>query len=205
MTLRFPTPIRYLVAPLFTLLLAGCASPTDQATATTPGGASLAEWKGEVIALPPSFAPTMGWQGEEELRFAPGMFTPEATDFFSYAFVLRYPGRSQLSTEKLAELITLYYQGLMVAVEKDTKNADAASIAQASVTSVQVLQSGQRTVFEVNTYDAFATRKTIVLTMLATVERSAKGICARLQVSPQPQNHPIWTELQRVSSELPCL
>ncbi len=43
------------------------------------------KWSGETITLPPGFARDMAIKGVEVIRFAPGMFDPQAEDFFSYA------------------------------------------------------------------------------------------------------------------------
>src|SRR3954468_9210935 len=40
-------------------------------------------WKTETIPFPLDFAPTIPLQGVEELRFAPGMFKPEAPGYWS--------------------------------------------------------------------------------------------------------------------------
>ena len=39
-------------------------------------------WGGETIVLPPKFAPGMKLKGSEKIRFAPGMFKPEAEDWW---------------------------------------------------------------------------------------------------------------------------
>ena len=45
-----------------------------------------------MIDLPPKdFAPDMKWKGKEEIRFAPGMFKPNAPDFFSHRFCFGSP------------------------------------------------------------------------------------------------------------------
>lgn len=77
----------------------------------TPAG-----WAGETIALPPAFAPDMKWKGTEELRFAPGMFKPEAPDFFSYALLFWLPEDAETDTKAIERELLAYYRGLAAAV-----------------------------------------------------------------------------------------
>jgi hypothetical protein len=76
--------LRLLAALLFTM----ASSVPAQDAAKEPTfvfDTGVPPWKGERLELPPGFAPDLGWTGVEHIRFAPGMFDPEASDFFSYA------------------------------------------------------------------------------------------------------------------------
>lgn len=75
-------------------------------------------WRSEVLPFPLSFAPELDYQGVEELLFAPGMFKPEAPDFFSYAFLWIADGEKLPNEEKLKKDLDLYYYGLQKAVHK---------------------------------------------------------------------------------------
>ena len=81
------------------------------------------EWRGERITLPPGFAPEMKLKGVEEIRFAPGMFKPEADDFFSYVFVIAVDEDQKLSEETIQKELLAYYRGLASSVMKG-KNKD---------------------------------------------------------------------------------
>ncbi len=73
-------------------------------------------WKGERIELPPGFARDLGWNGVEQIRFAPGMFDPDAPDFFSYVLVFLLSAEANTSEEKLEDELLTYYRGLSEAV-----------------------------------------------------------------------------------------
>jgi hypothetical protein len=75
-------------------------------------------WKGERIALPPTFARDMKLKGIEEIRFAPGMFSAESDSFFSYVFVFRVELNPELTKEVLHREMLAYYRGLAAAVLK---------------------------------------------------------------------------------------
>ena len=64
------------------------------------------------------FAPTLGWKGIEDIRFAPGMFQADAEDFFSYALVFLLEEGADVSPEGIQREVLTYYQGLSTAVLK---------------------------------------------------------------------------------------
>lgn len=76
-------------------------------------------WRPERIDLPPAFAPSMP-SGDELLWFAPGMFDPEADDYFSYVFELALDQPPPSQPDELRTLLHAYYRGLMTAVAKDS-------------------------------------------------------------------------------------
>lgn len=73
-------------------------------------------WAGERIELPPGFARDLGWNGVEEIRFAPGMFRPAEGDFFSYILVFVLEPGSDVSEKGLKKELLTYYRGLSKAV-----------------------------------------------------------------------------------------
>src|SRR5262245_14354800 len=78
-------------------------------------------WSKETIELPPKFAPDMTWKGVEELRFAPGMFKPEAADFFSYALLFWLPDDHKTDPKTMEKELLAYYRGLAKAVLESKK------------------------------------------------------------------------------------
>jgi hypothetical protein len=73
-------------------------------------------WTGERITLPPGFARDLGWNGVEEIRFAPGMFEPGKPDFFSYVLVFLLEPGADISEQGLQRELLTYYSGLSKAV-----------------------------------------------------------------------------------------
>ena len=63
----------------------------------------------------------MSWKGVEEIRFAPGMFKPDKSDFFSYALVFSLEPNTDLSSKAIKEQVLLYYQGLSARVSEGKK------------------------------------------------------------------------------------
>ncbi len=58
------------------------------------------DWRYEKIDLPLDFAPSINYNGFEELRFAPGMFDREAEKYFTYVFVISIEEVVILSKQK---------------------------------------------------------------------------------------------------------
>src|SRR6056297_207241 len=73
-------------------------------------------WRGERIELPPGFAPDLGWDGVEHIRFAPGMFDPEAPGFFSYVLAFLLSPDDEAALEALEAEFLVYYRGLAESV-----------------------------------------------------------------------------------------
>ncbi len=183
------------------VLLGGgaCAGPSsssgaqlDEATAAVApepdGEALLASWQPETIRLPPEFAPGLP-EGEEELRFAPGMFDAEAPDFWSYVFVMRL--EEELGDEdSIARLLELYYDGLLSAVggSRGLELPDDPATAH-----VRTVGEG-RYEARIEMIDAFVTGEPITLRL----EVVSEGTTLRFAASPQPEEHAIWASLRAV-------
>lgn len=119
----------------FALVLLSCAGSADTPKAPEVSGATpptqtvdagtTALCKSEVIALPPEFAPGLP-TGQETIWFAPGMFQPEANDYFMYQFVLRFDAPQEIATANLQAVLLGYYEGLMTAVAEGKNREHAA-------------------------------------------------------------------------------
>lgn len=99
-------------------------APAPEVPATWP---VLQGWKSETIPFPLDFAPGISHRGVEELRFAPGMFDPNSGGYWSYAFVWRTEDPATLAAPILQAELTIYFRGLLVAVDekkKQIKNPD---------------------------------------------------------------------------------
>lgn len=99
------------------LLLAACgATSHPKPEAPTAPWPVPSGWRTESFAFPIDFAPTLAHRGVEELRFAPGMFTPGDPGYWSYAFVWRLDDPADLAPDALAAELTTYYAGLAKAL-----------------------------------------------------------------------------------------
>ncbi len=95
-----------------------------------------AGWRGERIALPPEFAPELPFKGVEEMRFSPGMYDPQANDFFSYLFAFELESGTALDKRNIERLLLAYYQGLCQTVAEGNEfecQPDAVSLTVTTV------------------------------------------------------------------------
>lgn len=172
------------------------AEPAPAGAAGADACARISDWKSEIIELPPEFAPTLP-AGQEELRFAPGMFEPTAPTYFTYAFVIRLAQPASLAAEPAAieSLLDRYYQGLVAAVARARELTLPLERVDATVT-------GQAPAFQatVSMFDAFGSGAPLTLHM----DVSLTGACLRAAASPQPRTHEVWRLLRDATACLPC-
>lgn len=150
---------------------------------------SLEGWPAETFALPPGFAPDLP-SGRESLRFAPGWRKPDTEDFWSYAFVM-WIDEPEPDATRVRELLEDYYNGLMNAFagDRDISHTPA---------QVTLTRTGPHS-FDASMHliDAFATFEPIDVRVKAdTAATSDQDSMLLIRLSPQPETHPIWTDLQ---------
>jgi len=71
-----------------------------------------ANWQFERFALPPEFAPNIPYKGVEELRFSPGMFIKDSSNYFTYAFVVELDNINSISRDDIKNYLLDYFKGL---------------------------------------------------------------------------------------------
>jgi hypothetical protein len=189
-------PLRSVVCLLF--LLAGIAAPasgqaTDEIVLDAPDG-----WRGERIALPPTFAPTMTFQGVEQIRFAPGMFRADAEDFFSYALVFRLRNEKLPDEKQLSRELLVYFQGLAKAVSKGTIETGEFSLEMKAVAEPPRHKAIPQAVGTLAWTEPFATkaRQSLRIESHAWTHNDHRWVF--LCVSPKPPNHDIWKSLHKI-------
>ena len=164
-------------------------------------------WRSERIPFPLGFAKDLDYKGHEDLRFSPGMFKPDAPDYFSYAFVLWVEGAMSFEPKSLERDLLRYYQGLCGAVAARRKlDLDLSKI------TVQVTKQDKKGSLggeeaevrqaRIAWYDPFVTGKPLTL-HLEIWGRSAdagKRSCMFALASPQEKSAPIWEALRKIQA-----
>ncbi|MFO0806722.1 MAG: hypothetical protein U0791_26755 [Gemmataceae bacterium] len=165
-------------------------------------------WSTESIALPPKdFAPEMKWKGQEEIRFAPGMFKADAADFFSYAFLFWLPDGQKIDAKTMEQELLTYYRGLSKTVLASKKREVDVSKFTLSIKEMKE-KSGKRASGETFTawlgelkwVEPFATAEpqTLRFEIHVWVAGNHKHHCVFVCVSPQPEKAEIWTKLREI-------
>ncbi|MEM6992787.1 MAG: hypothetical protein AAF721_19890, partial [Myxococcota bacterium] len=156
------------------------AEPPTESAESTPTCDAAPAWRYERIELPPPFAPSLP-AGVEVLWFAPGMFEPAATDYFTYSFSLRWAGAG-LGDTPLPDALHAYYDGLMRAV---AGSRDAEPRAPVVVALAEDGRSGTVTLS-----DEFTGGETITVHLRVGGDAS----CMRLYATAKP-TEAIWARL----------
>lgn len=152
---------------------------------------AITDWARETIELPPSFAPDMP-SGVEELRFPPGWRDPDSDNFWSYAIVLRIDEPAPTS-KRLAELIDIYYTGLMSVFGVGHNPGSPPN--EVEVSLEQGTDHHHRGTMQL--VDGFATFKPILINLKASIRAdSDTSSTIEFRASPQPDAHAIWADLQ---------
>lgn len=166
-------------------------------------------WKGERLELPPGFAPDLGWNGVEHIRFAPGMFNPGAPDFFSYVIAFLLSADADVSEEILEKELLTYYRGLSKAVMGDkgqTVNAEEFSISLEKVENPKSPPSSADKVVAytgiLNWTEPFATQKPQTLHLEIFVWNHGEQPVVLSCVSPTALDEEVpWKKLRDIGSK----
>lgn len=155
-------------------------------------------WRTETLSLPTGFAKDMKLTGFEEVRFAPGMFRPDAEDFFTYCFVFCLPNQTPPNQKVLTEELLKYYRGLAVAVTRRSGiNVKPASFTL-KITPVKDSKTRSRAVM--TWIEPFATRRpqTLSLEIESALDSSIKGCVLKIAVSPKPHDSDVWKPMRKL-------
>jgi len=197
---------------LIPALLFVTASPTPaQVPATEPTflfETGVPPWRGERIELPPEFAPDLGWNGVEHIRFAPGMFDPDAPDFFSYVIAFLLSADADASAGILEKELLTYYRGLSKAVMGGKGKSVKAEKFTISLEKVENLKSVPASAENVTVYtgilnwtEPFATQQAQVLNLEVFVWNHGDRPVVLSSVSPAAVDQEMpWKNLREISS-----
>jgi hypothetical protein len=169
------------------------------------------KWGKERIPFPLGFAKDIDYKGFEELRFAPGMFKPEADDYFSYAFLFWLEGTVAVDAKTLEADLLKYYKGLCTAVAKSRKlELDFSKIAvKATKQEGKPKLAGEESDFyhaRIDWFDPFTTGKplTLHLELWSRPADAGKSTCLFALASPKEKSAPVWEVLRKIQADFSC-
>lgn len=189
------------------LMVAAPALAQEPETIHVPFSMPILEgWRTETIRFPLSFAPSIPYRGIEELRFAPGMFTAESPEYWTYAFVWWVQDGTKLNLERIERDLEAYFRGLTNAVSEG--QFDASKIQHRAMLRIPKADpmDGPDFVGRVQTFDAFVKRAAVELLVRGrTVHCKEKNHYAVFfELSPQPMSHPVWEDLNSIRAGFSC-
>jgi hypothetical protein len=174
-------------------------APTPLTTApkqSLPGWELPAGWRSEVIPFPLDFAPSLAHRGFEEIRFAPGMFDPAAPGYWSYTFVWRTDDDAVLDEAALASELTVYFGGLIAAVD------DKQRITARDQIVARAVRDGARFKLTAHVFDAFKTAQP--LDLVGWAERRACATGALWIFVLAPAGSTVRAQLDKLAESARC-
>ena len=159
-------------------------------------------WQGERLDFPLTFAPDLGYEGYEELRFAPGMFDANAADYWSYLFGIRLVGEHAVDEAFVEDFLTQYYEGLCTAVAAGRFDLSKHEFV------FDVERRGGRFHARMEIVDSFVTGKPLELRLELDVDPGVAHTDLFAIASPAADDAAVWTTLRKardtwVASRLP--
>ena len=154
-----------------------------------------ASWQFEKFPLPPTFAPAFPYKGVEELRFSPGMFNKDSSDYFSYAFVSRLDNAPSFTMEDAKNYLLVYFKGLCGSTAKQRNLSVDTSQITVSIEGGPVTYHAVLKVFGV-----FADGAPVTLNAYIKVlnDNKAQNTYLVFIASPQKKTDPIWRQLYEI-------
>lgn len=168
-------------------------------------------WAKERMQFPLGFAKDLDHKGVEDLRFAPGMFKPEAPDYFSYAFLMWLDGSVPFDAKSIEKDLLKYYKGLCGAVASSRKlDLDLSKITVKVVRQEKKGRLGGEDAdvshAQIDWYDPFTTGKplTLHLELWTRPADDGKRSCLLAIASPKEKTAPIWESLRKIQAGFTC-
>ena len=162
-----------------------------------------AAWAFEKFDLPPVFAPNFPFRGAEELRFSPGMFNKDSTDYFTYAFVVQLDSTTGISQDNIRNYLLSYFKGLCSYTANNRKLVVDTSkitvfVEKGNGVANEVIYNASLNVFGVFEDGAPVKLNSEVKVLMDT---AAKKNYLIFIASPKEKTHSVWKELYNIQKD----
>lgn len=169
------------------------------------------KWRSERIPFPLDFAKDLDYKGVEELRFAPGMFKPDADDYFSYVFLFWLEGSRTVDAKSLESDLRRYCRGLCATVAKGRKlefDLSTISVKATKRDGKAKLAGEDADSFhaKIDWFDPFTTGKPLTrhLEVWSRSADAGKRTCLFSLASPKEKSAPVWEALRKIKADFTC-
>jgi hypothetical protein len=163
------------------------------------------DWRKENFTFPLVFAPSIPYEGTEQVRFAPTWERFATESGFTYVFLWDLKARP-VTAEDLEDHLEAYFTGLMRNVAAGRKlDFEAVKAAAALHPMTAIPQWSQAFGAEVRTLNAFSKNEPLLLNGEVAQRECAGG---RMQVffafSMARRDRPVWNHLRAIRKATPC-
>lgn len=157
-----------------------------------------ADWRLENIPMPPGFAPDIKLKGQEEIRFAPGMFNTAAADYFTCIIAIAADGAPELGADDVRDFLEKYYRGLSTGLAQ--RKGLKVEPAEMRATVKPAAGAKNRYLADVVFFDSFSDGRKVTLHVEAQViaQPAAKKTVLLLLVSPSAKDSAAWKSLREI-------
>jgi len=159
----------------------------------------------EVIPFPIEFAPSINYNGVEDLRFTAGWGNAATEDYWSYAFLWWLEGAPEINENVVTNNLEAYYSGLV------GRNIKPRNIPENKIVPVQVkvtptaATAGDAQTFEGAVYMLdYMQQKPITLHVRVHVRTCDNKTVVFHEISPQPYNNVTWKALDEIWNGFKC-
>ena len=159
------------------------------------------DWKSELMFFPLGFAPSIDFNGIEDLRFRPNWSDSTSQEFWTYTFVWYIDSNFVCNEKNLADILNVYYDGLMGIDEKNKK-------AEKKVNKTTSIIQKNKGTFEgsIEVYDAFFTKRNMTLNVKikeAYCSKNNKQLI-EFELSPKDYDHAVWDFFNEIELTVNC-
>jgi hypothetical protein len=160
-------------------------------------------WSFERFPLPPVFSPDFPYKGVEELRFSPGMFNKDSSDYFSYAFVAQLDNTTAIMQSEIKNYLLTYFKGLCASTAKERNLSIDTSQISVSIEKKNNVPPGE-TIYNalLNVFGVFADGAPVTLNAEIKVLNNTNTRNSYLVfiASPHKKTDDIWKQLYKIQS-----
>jgi len=161
-----------------------------------------ANWQFERFALPPEFAPNIPYKGVEELRFSPGMFVKDSSNYFTYAFVAELDNVNSVSQDDIRNYLVNYFKGLCGSTAKQRHLSIDTSKIDVAIERRQ--NAGNEAFYDatLNIFGVFTDGAPVKLNAeIKVMNDKASKIYLVFIASPLDKTNNVWNELHSIQKE----
>lgn len=165
------------------------------------------DWTIERFPVPPSFAPSIQFNGVEDIRFTPGWSKIESTEYWSYAFLWFLDGTQTFDSKTLKTNLSAYYTGLFN-INTDKSKIDTTKLipVKVTVTSKKTDSGDHKTFKGIVKMNDYMTKKPISLNLIIHI-KSCEGQLKTFvffELSPKPFSDKVWNSLNQLWLNFKC-
>ena len=155
-------------------------------------------WSKEIFVLPLHFAEGLNYQGTEEAHFPKGWRKPDNPEFWSYVFAWNIDLAAQMTADRVANDLQIYFDGLCNVVNKNKDRVLPSSVATMKLISEAAGVSNYAG--HIDIFDTFVTNEPMRLYVQSEqhyCEQKGKSV-VYFRFSPKSYDHEIWDTLEHI-------